>query len=229
MPSYHNYKKEKEIIDWRLPDMNGIEVTRQSRRLGDDTPIIILTAYDWSDIEEEARKAGVTAFCSKPMFMSDLRETLMSAIGQQKAESEDFLPHRNDTLDFKSKHLLLVEDNELNREIALEILGEYGFRIDTAENGAVAVEKASASRSGDYDLILMDIQMPVMDGYEATRRIRLLEKPELSSIPVIAMTANAFDEDRRAAKGCGMNGFISKPIDLNELISVLNSVLSGMK
>lgn len=115
--------------------------------------------------------------------------------------------------------------NELNREIALEILGEYGFSIDTAENGVVALEKISASLPGDYDLVLMDIQMPVMDGYEATRRIRLLDDSELSSIPIIAMTANAFDEDRKAAARCGMNGFISKPIDLKELIHALNSIL----
>ena len=212
------------IIDWRLPDMNGIEVTRQIRRLGDDTPIIILTAYDWSDIEEEARSAGVTAFCSKPMFMSDLRETLMSAIGQQEVRSADVLS-RNETLEFRGKHLLLAEDNELNREIAREILGEYGFYIDTADNGAVAVEKIAASRPGTYDLVLMDIQMPVMDGYEATRRIRHLPRAEHAAIPIIAMTANAFDEDRRAALDCGMDGFVSKPLDLKELISVLNSVL----
>ena len=220
--AFHAY-----IIDWRLPDMNGIEVTRPIRRLGDDTPIIILTAYDWSDIEEEARNAGVTAFCSKPMFMSDLRETLMSAIGQQEVRSGDVLS-RNEALDFRGKHLLLVEDNELNREIALEILGEYGFYIDTAENGAVAVEKIAASRPGAYNLVLMDIQMPVMDGYEATRRIRHLARAELSSIPIIAMTANAFDEDRRAALDCGMDGFVSKPLDLKELISVLNSVLGRL-
>ena len=222
--AFHAY-----IVDWRLPDMNGIEVTRQIRRLGDDTPIIILTAYDWSDIEEEARNAGVTAFCSKPMFMSDLRETLMTVIGQQEAECRDILLRNSDTNDFKGKHLLLVEDNELNREIAMEILSKHGFHIDTAENGAEALEKVSASAPGDYDLVLMDIQMPVMDGYEATRRIRLLDNPELSLVPIIAMTANAFDEDRKAASECGMNGFISKPIDLKELIYVLNSVLGGSR
>lgn len=217
------------IIDWRLPDMNGIEVTRQIRSLGDDTPIIILTAYDWSDIEEEARNAGVTAFCSKPMFLSDLYKTLMTAIGQQEDKNGETLSLADVAPDFRGKHLLLVEDNELNREIALEILGEYGFHIDTAENGAVALEKVSVSKPGDYDLVLMDIQMPVMDGYEATRRIRQLENSEQSSIPIIAMTANAFDEDRKAALECGMDGFISKPLDLKELIQVLNSVLGGTK
>ena len=217
--AFHAY-----IIDWRLPDMNGIEVTRQIRALGDETPIIILTAYDWSDIEAEAKAAGVTAFCSKPMFMSDLRETLLAALGQQKAESGSILPHVNDAFRFKEKRLLLVEDNELNREIALEILGEYGFQIDSAENGVQAVEKVTASKPGDYDLVLMDIQMPLMDGYEATRRIRALENPALAGIPILAMTANAFDEDRKAAMDCGMNGFLSKPIQIEELIQTLQSV-----
>ena len=148
--------------------------------------------------------------------------------GQQQSEKADLLPHRKETGHFKSKRLL-VEDNALNRELALEILGEYGFHIDTAENGAVAVEKVKASRPGDYDLILMDIQMPVMDGYEATRQIRLLKQGALSSIPIIAMTANAFDEDRKTAMECGMNGFLSKPIELKELIHVLSSVLHDPK
>ena len=221
--AFHAY-----IIDWRLPDMNGIEVTRQIRSLGDDTPIIILTAYDWSDIEVEARAAGVTAFCSKPMFMSDLRESLLNALGQQKAKNENVLPVSDETARFKGKNLLLVEDNDLNLEIALEILKEYGFHIDTAENGQDALEKLSASKPGDYDLVLMDIQMPVMDGYEATKRIRALGDSALSAIPIIAMTANAFDEDRRSAAECGMNGFISKPINLEEVIRVLQGVFGGV-
>ena len=217
--AYHAY-----IIDWRLPDMNGIEVTRQIRSLHDDTPIIILTAYDWSDIEVEAKAAGVTAFCSKPMFMSDLRETLMSALGQKLTDaSQELLPEED--ADFKDRHILLVEDNELNREIAQEILREYGFRVDTAENGAVAVEKVRTAAPGSYDLVLMDVQMPVMDGYTATRQIRALEDPALAGIPILAMTANAFDEDRRNAMESGMNGFLSKPIVIGDLVQELHKIL----
>ena len=212
------------IIDWRLPDMNGIEVTRQIRSLHDDTPIIILTAYDWSDIEVEAKAAGVTAFCSKPMFMSDLRDTLMTAIGQKQAQEEQgVLPQK--TTDFKGKRILLAEDNELNREIAVEILNAYGFEVDTAENGAVAVEKVSTAAPGQYDLVLMDVQMPIMDGYTATHRIRELENPALAGIPILAMTANAFDEDRRNALESGMNGFLSKPIVIADLVQEMRKIL----
>ena len=216
---YHAY-----IIDWRLPDMNGIEVTRQIRSLHDDTPIIILTAYDWSDIEVEAKAAGVTAFCAKPMFMSDLRETLMSALGQKPADAvQRLLPEKN--ADFKGKHILLVEDNELNREIAQEILREYGFLVDSAENGAVAVEKVSTAAPGSYDLLLMDVQMPIMDGYTATRKIRALDDPARAKLPILAMTANAFDEDRRNALESGMNGFLSKPIVIDDLVQELHKIL----
>ena len=217
--AFHAY-----IIDWRLPDMNGIEVTRQIRSLGDDTPIIIMTAYDWSDIEVEARAAGVTAFCAKPLFMSDIRDTLMTAIGQSQAEQENpVLPETS--LDFRGKSILLVEDNELNSEIAVEILNEYGFLVDTAENGAEAVEKVKNSKSCNYDLVLMDVQMPVMNGYEATKQIRALTDPALAGITILAMTANAFDEDKKKALECGMNGFLSKPIVIEELISTLQNNL----
>ena len=215
--AFHAY-----IIDWRLPDMNGIEVTRQIRSLGDDTPIIILTAYDWSDIEVEARAAGVTAFCAKPMFMSDIRDTLMTAIGQKQAE-ETILPPAGP--DFGDRCILLVEDNELNSEIAVEILNEYGFLVDTAENGAEAVEKVKNSKPGSYDLVLMDVQMPVMNGYEATRQIRALNDPALAGITILAMTANAFEEDRKKALESGMDGFLSKPIVIEELLSTLQKNL----
>ena len=216
---YHAY-----IIDWRLPDMNGIEVTRQIRSLGDDTPIIILTAYDWSEIEAEARAAGVNAFCAKPIFMSDIRDTLMTAIGQKQASTDDnILPTASS--DFRGRSILLVEDNELNSEIALAILNEYGFQVDTAENGAEAVEKIRNSAPGDYELVLMDIQMPVMNGYEAAKQIRALDDPALAEITILAMTANAFDEDRKKALECGMDGFLSKPIVIEELIHTLQTNL----
>ena len=211
------------IIDWRLPDMNGIEVTRQIRSLNDDTPIIILTAYDWSDIEVEAKAAGVTAFCSKPMFLSDLRDTLLTAIGHAQTEVQDILPGKN--ADFRGRHILLVEDNELNREIAVAILHEYGFLVDTAENGAVAVEKICTSDPGRYDLVLMDVQMPVMDGCTATRRIRALKDPARAAVPIVAMTANVFEEERRRAFDCGMNGFLSKPIVIEELVDALKDII----
>ena len=212
------------IIDWRLPDMNGIEVTRQIRSLNDDTPIIILTAYDWSDIEAEAKAAGVTAFCSKPMFLSDLRDTLLTAIGHmQTAEEQDILPGKS--ADFRGRHILLVEDNELNREIAMTILHEYGFLVDIAENGAVAVEKIRTSDPGRYDLVLMDVQMPVMDGCTATQRIRALKDPARAAVPIVAMTANVFEEERKRAFDCGMNGFLSKPIVVEELIDALKGIM----
>ena len=215
--AFHAY-----IIDWRLPDMNGIEVTRQIRSMGDDTQIIILTAYDWSDIEVEARAAGVNAFCAKPLFMSDIRETLMAAIGQKQTGAEDrILPEAGP--DFRGRCILLVEDNELNREIAEELLKQYGFLVDIAENGAEAVKKVKNSAPGTYDLVLMDIQMPVMNGYEATEQIRALEDPALAKIRILAMTANAFDEDRKQALKCGMDGFLSKPIVMEELIRTLQN------
>ena len=207
------------IIDWRLPDMNGIEVTRQIRRQVSKTiPIIILTAYDWTDIETEAIEAGVTAFCSKPMFMSDLRDSLMECLGKQEHKSND-RKSLNEKEDFKNKKVLLVEDNELNREIATEILKSYGLTVDTAENGKIACDMLQ-DNSG-YDIVLMDIQMPVMNGYEATGIIR----NSGSAVPIVAMTANAFDEDRAKALESGMDDFISKPINTAELVRVLEKFL----
>ena len=150
--------------------------------------------------------------------MSDIRDALMTAIGQKQSENI-ILPIAGS--DFRGKCILLVEDNELNSEIAVEILSEYGFLVDTAENGAEAVEKVKNSKPGNYDLVLMDVQMPVMNGYEATKQIRALEDPALAGITILAMTTNAFDEDRKKALECGMNGFLSKPIIIEELIGVL--------
>lgn len=215
------------IIDWRLPDLGGVEVARQIRAIvGDSAPILIMTAYDWSNIEDEARAAGVNAFCSKPMFMSDLQATLSKAIGQQVMIPE-VSEEPADTVDFTGKRVLLVEDNELNREIAHEILSQAGFEVEAAEDGSIAVEIVKESKPGYYDLILMDVQMPIMNGYEATRAIRSLEDKELASIVIIAMTANAFEEDKKAALDAGMNDHIAKPIDIEVLFEVLGKVCSG--
>ena len=210
------------IIDWLIPDMNGIEIVRQIRKvIGNRCPIIILTAYDWADIEDEARAAGVTAFCEKPLFLSELRRVLAEPFRAEPASK----PAQPTAADLKGKKLLLVEDNELNREIALEILKEAGFVVDTAEDGAVAVQKIKQAAPGQYDLILMDIQMPNLDGYEATRQIRALPDAEKASIPIFAMTANAFEEDRQNALEAGMNGHIAKPLDVPHLLCVLADAL----
>ena len=210
------------IIDWLIPDMNGIEIVRQIRKvIGNRCPIIILTAYDWADIEDEARAAGVTAFCEKPLFLSELRRVLAEPFHAEPASE----PAHPTAADLKGKKLLLVEDNELNREIALEILKEAGFVVDTAEDGAVAVRKIKQAAPGQYDLILMDIQMPNLDGYEATRQIRALPDAEKANIPIFAMTANAFEEDRQNALAAGMNGHIAKPLDVPHLLRVLADAL----
>ena len=213
------------IIDWMMPQMDGIETVRRIRRvIGNEAPIIILTAYDWTDIEQEAREAGVTAFCNKPLFMSDLRSVLIETaracrgvLPEKKAEEKP--------VSFKGKRVLVVEDNELNSEIAYEILSRAGFAVEEAADGSIAVEMVKERPEYYYDLVLMDIQMPIMDGHEATRRIRALENKELARVPIVAMTANAFDEDRKAAKECGMNGFISKPINMQEVLKALQDNL----
>ena len=209
------------IIDWLMPDMNGIETVRRIRKvIGDSAPIIILTAYDWSDIELEAKEAGVTAFVSKPLFMSELREVLTRPVRIEPEEEKV-----TEGIDFTGKKILLVEDNELNQEIAAEILEEAGFFVDVAEDGIVAVDKMAEAASDRYDLILMDIQMPRMNGFMATREIRTLSDNRKANIPIIAMTANAFDEDKKNAFESGMNGFVAKPIHIETLMSTLADIL----
>lgn len=212
------------MIDWLLPDMNGVEVTRRIRQeVGENVPIIVLTAYDWSNIEEEAKAAGVTTFCSKPLFLSGLRKCLNSVMA---AENEGELAASKESVCIKTGRILLAEDNELNQEIAMAILEDSGFTVEVAGNGKIAVEKLEASEVGYYQLVLMDVQMPVMNGYEATKAIRSLKNQDLATIPIIAMTANAFEEDKQEAIRCGMNGHIAKPIDVDVLFETLRKMLS---
>lgn len=206
------------IIDWLMPDMNGIETVRRIRRvIGDGKPIIILTAYDWSDVEAEAREAGVTAFCEKPLFMSELRDILSQPFRTS-------VPVKDKTVDFSGRRILLVEDNQLNKEIAVTLLEEMGLDVETADDGSEAVELLKKAAPGQYDLVFMDIQMPFMDGYEATRCIRELEGP-ISTIPIVAMTANAFSTDREKAISCGMNEYLSKPVNIKKMTELLNRML----
>ena len=213
------------ILDWKMPEIDGIATARKIReRVGEDVTIIILTSFDFSEIEEEARAAGVNAFMAKPLFRSRLTATLRQFTSGKKEKNarnylEDFAKEN-----YAGKRILLVEDNELNREIATEIIGMTGVTIDIAENGKIAVEKVMEAPEKWYDLIFMDIQMPIMNGYEATAAIRALAGSR-GKVPIIAMTANAFAEDVQLAKNTGMNEHIAKPLDLNKLNDVLKQWL----
>ena len=213
------------ILDWKMPDMDGIETARQIRkRIGKEITIIVLTSYEFSEIEEEAKAAGIDAFIAKPLFRSRLTATLRQfTSGRKEKTARNYLEKLSES-DYTGKRILLVEDNELNREIAGEILQMTGAKVETAENGKIAVEKVEASPKDSYDLIFMDIQMPVMNGYEATAAIRSLSG-EKGKLPIVAMTANAFAEDVQLAKNTGMNGHIAKPLDMNKLNDVLENWL----
>ena len=216
--SYHTY-----IIDWQMPEVSGVETARRIRNtVGNDVPIIILTAYDWTDIEEEAKEAGVTAFCAKPLFMSDLKSALLAAnnLVEKDEEAAEWT-----LADFSGKRVLLVEDIELNREIAEVILTEAGFVVETAPDGTDAVEMVERSEENYYDVILMDVQMPIMNGYEATRTIRNMQRNDVKTLPIIAMTANALEEDKEAALKNGMNAHIAKPLDMDIFMQVLKQYL----
>ena len=213
------------ILDWKMPEMDGIATARRIREcVGEDVTIIILTSFEFSEIEEEARAAGVDAFMAKPLFRSRLTATLRQfTSGKKEKNARNYLEDFAKT-DYTGKRLLLVEDNDLNREIATEILGMTGVTVETAENGKIAVEKVAAAPEHWYSLVLMDIQMPVMNGYEATAAIRSLPGSR-GKVPIIAMTANAFAEDVQLAKNTGMNEHIAKPLDLNKLNDVLKQWL----
>lgn len=214
------------LIDWKLPDLGGIDVARQIREaVGENARIIVLTAYDWVHIENEAKEAGVSGFCTKPVFFIMLRDTLLEVMGEKpRIEEKEDAAQKNQEV-FEGKRLLLVEDNELNREIAEEILEDAGFIVESVEDGSYAVEVMAGPEAGRFDAVLMDIQMPIMDGCEASRRIRSLENEEIAGISIIAMTANAFEEDRQMAFAAGMNAHVAKPVDVNVLMETLAELL----
>ena len=215
------------IIDLKMPQMNGIETTRQIRRfVGADVPIIILSAYDLEEYEAEAKEVKANGFITKPLYKSKLLQVLRSFLDEGD-QPEPIRPFKLSNVDYSGKRILLVEDNELNREIAVEIIGSTGITINTAINGLDAVHKVAQSEEGFYQIILMDIQMPIMDGYEATRQIRSLQRRDIAHMPIIAMTANAFSEDVTNAIKAGMNYHLAKPIDIGALMGILSKYLQA--
>ena len=214
-------------IDWKMPDMDGIATTRAIRKaVGNDVPIIIISAYDWSDIEQEARVAGANAFISKPLFRSRLARTFSALVGEEEREEQEEPLVELENMDLTAYRALLVEDNELNAEIATEILGMTGIAVELAADGIEAVDRITECPDGYYDIIFMDIQMPRMNGYNATRAIRAMDRGYCKQVPIVAMTANAFAEDVQAAKTVGMNEHIAKPLNLNVLAKTLHRWLS---
>ncbi len=214
---HHQKRDDYQIIllDWKLPDIDGIETARRIRQaVGEDLPILLISAYDWSEIEEDARAAGIDGFISKPLFKSTLFYGLKSFVGQQAADGQAVPAHKE--VSFAGRRVMVAEDNELNWEIAHELLSELGMELDWAENGKICVDKFRASPVGYYDAILMDLRMPVMTGYEATEAIRAMERPD-ADIPIVAMTADAFAEDAKKCLECGMNAHIAKPIVVKDV------------
>ena len=215
------------IVDWQMPDMDGIQTAKLIREtIGEGLPIIFISAYDWGDIEKEAKKVGVKGFISKPLFKSSMYYGLKKYVLEQDEDAQD-RSKKQDKPDFSGRRILLVEDNEVNRLVAVGLLGTTGVIIETAENGAEALSMVDDRGTGYYDLILMDVQMPVMDGYEATRRIRALPRDDASTLPIVAMTANAFSEDVKTALDAGMNSHISKPITPPRLMREIAKYING--
>lgn len=210
------------MIDWKMPGIDGIETARRIRRLvGPDTMIIMITAYDWSGIEEEAKEAGVDIFIGKPLFRSVIYDTFARLDKKMPVETETIQS------DLQKMHILLVEDNELNQEVARELLSMNGAVVDVAENGKQAVDCFLEQKEGTYDVILMDIRMPVMDGIEATKRIRRIKRKDAATIPIIAMTANAFEEDKKKAMDADMTGYFVKPLNVNILVNELKKYIQS--
>jgi CheY-like chemotaxis protein/anti-sigma regulatory factor (Ser/Thr protein kinase) len=212
------------VIDQNLPEDGGIETVRKLREI-DRTAVMILTVDDWTEIEKEAKSAGVSGFCTKPVFRSDLRAILAKTpeTTEESREQESACP------DFSGRRVLIAEDNEMNQMIAVAILTEAGFMTEIANDGVEAVEMMENHPAGYYDIVLMDVQMPRMDGYEAARTIRSLEDPAKASIPIVAVTANAFEEDRKNSLESGMNGHLAKPYDIEEIMRTLREILLKRK
>jgi len=216
------------LIDWKMPNMDGLATTKEIRkRVGNDMPIIILSAYDWSEIEEEARIAGANSFIGKPLFKSRLVHLFDELLGNQTEEGSSGLKELTEEIDFSGKRALLAEDNEINAEIAIEILGMIGLTVEWVHDGKEAVEKMEASTPGYYDCVFMDVQMPVMNGIDASKAIRALPHPDAKAIPIFAMTANAFAEDVQAVLNAGMNEHIAKPLDFDVLLNILRQYLGA--
>lgn len=221
---HHEKQDDYEIVllDWKMPEMNGLQTAKEMRKhLKKDVPILIISAYDWSDIEEEAAEAGIHGFISKPLFKSNLYLGLSRYVLDKPVEEEKEEVH---TQDFRGMRILLSEDNDLNWEIAEDILSEVGFELERAENGQVCVNKFENSEIGYYDIVLMDIRMPVMDGYEAAKAIRALKRSD-ANLPIIAMTADAFSDDIQRCLDCGMNEHVAKPIEVDRLTQILKKYL----
>ena len=209
------------LLDWQMPDMDGLATAKEIRKeAGESVPIVILTAYDWSNVETEAHEVGIAGFISKPLFKSRL-VYLLKKIAGAEGKREEASEEESACQDFHGKRVLLAEDNELNREIAEEIIGSTGVTMECVENGLQAVERFKEKGSWYYDLIFMDVQMPVMNGYEATKTIRGIEREDAAQIPIIAMTANAFTEDMIASKKAGMNEHIAKPLNIDQLMKCM--------
>ena len=211
------------LLDWKMPGMDGLHTAREMRKhLGENVPNLIISAYDWSEIEEEAKEAGVQGFISKPLFKSNLYLGLSRYMldAPEEETRKETVSHRS----FHGKRILLAEDNDLNWEIAEDLLSEAGFQLERAENGQICVEKFEQSELGCYDVVLMDIRMPVMNGYDAAKAIRALPRKD-ANLPIIAMTADAFSDDIQRCLDCGMNEHVAKPIDVDRLTQLLKKYL----
>ena len=212
------------IVDWKMPEIDGIDTIKRIRsEIGADTPILLISAYDWSDIEDKAKEAGANGFVSKPLFRSTLYDKLNALMGKESKSVEP----EDDTSDLQGLHILIAEDNDINWEIISAMLGMFGITTDRAENGRVCVDMVREAEAGSYALVVMDVQMPEMNGLDATRAIRKLKDPAAASVPIVAMTADAFSENVTECLNAGMNGHIAKPVDIKLVIKEIRRICEG--